>query len=77
MRDRGLSPFASLDGPSEPQEFLSLVAAHYSDPKPIIRDLGTQRLVLEELWHSMSLAHLSIDVLAYVWENTLVTDDLR
>lgn len=77
MHDRGLEPFAAISGPKYPGRFLKMVADHYHDPKPIIDDLDIQKLVFEVLWSGISLAHLSIDILAYVWENLLVTDDIR
>ncbi len=77
MHDRGMHPFDQINGPVSPNEFLNAVALHYDDPKPIIEDLDTQRLVLKTLWRGVGLAHLSIDVLAFVWENTLVSDEVR
>lgn len=77
MHDRDLEPFNAISGPDSPRKFLREVAQHYNDPKPIIDDLETQRLVLSRLWSGMGFANLSIDVLAFVWENTLVTSDIR
>ena len=77
MHDRGLPAFKGINGLDSPREFLEQVALHYDDPKPIINDIRTQSLVLSKFWRSISFAHLSIDVLAFVWENTLVSDELR
>ena len=77
MHDRGLPPFSTIDGPAHPGEFLELVALHYDDPKPIISDIRTQRLVISMFWQGLGFAHLSLDVLAFVWENTLVSDAMR
>ena len=77
MHDMGLQPFASINGPASPQEFLNNVATHYNDPHPILDDPEIQQIILKKFWGGMSFAHLSSDVLAYVWENTLVTDEMR
>jgi hypothetical protein len=77
MHDRDLKKFDLLDGPSDPSLLLRTVAEHYADKSPIINDRATQRLIVERIWNGMNFRHLSIEVLTFIWENTLVTDLVR
>lgn len=77
MHDRGLPGFDSLSGTPDAEHVLEKVATFYNDQQRVIADVPTQRLVVDRLWKSVSFKNLSVEVLAFIWENTLVTDEVR
>lgn len=50
---------------------------HYSQPEPAVADPETQRVAWNSIRNSFHLQNISLEVLAYVYENTFVTKDLR
>lgn len=76
MHDRGLPQFAFANRP-DPEDILGKVERHYNDGQPIVRNRPTQRVVVEKLWDSISLMNISVEILAFIWEYTLVTTELR
>jgi hypothetical protein len=77
MHDRGVRRFDSVGGAPDADAILNAVATHYDDRQPVLRDPETRQTVISRLWKSFSFANLSVDVLAFIWENTLVDDDAR
>ena len=77
MHDRGLEEFRSITGAADADVLLDQVARHYGEQQPVVADASTRQLVVERLWQSVSFRNLSVEVLAFIWENTLVTDDVR
>ena len=49
---------------------------HYSEAPPTF-DADVLRIVHERFWSALNFQNLSVDVLAYVYENTLVDKKLR
>ncbi len=56
---------------------LDYVAEHFGDDRPVLSDPQTQQLVVGRLWKGVNCKNLSVEALAFVWENTLVSDELR
>jgi predicted RNA methylase len=77
MHDRGLSGFRFIQGVPGTDELLSKVERHYRDQKPVTDDPDTRTLVVQRMWGSISFENLSVEVLAYIWENTLVSSETR
>ena len=77
MYDRSLSGFRSIQGIPSADELLSKVERHYRDQEPVTDDPDTRTLVVQRMWESISFENLSVEVLAYIWENTLVSSETR
>ncbi len=76
LRDRNHPKFRGFHNDSEPDELFARVAEYYGEPVSI-GDRATRRLIYEALWSGFSLRHISVDVLAFLYEDFLVTPDLR
>jgi len=77
MSDRGIPGFDFGSDIPEATAFLLQIAKHYQDSRPILHDATVQQAVVKRLWQSFSFRNLSVEVLAFIWEDTLVTDRLR
>ncbi len=78
LHDRGIPGFSSKGKAPEADDFLKRVATHYNEPEPAaVRSQHVRQLVLDQLWAGVNLRHISVETLAYVWENTLLTDEDR
>src|SRR5205807_6837170 len=67
---------ARLD-PASPDEALDRVSAYYKDEHHVLEDSATRQVVAEGLWKGISFRNLSVEALAYIYENTLVDDETR
>ena len=64
----------------EPQSIIRAVEEFYfkdSDPEPVLSHPATQQTVWERIKRTFHFQNLSVDSLAYVYENTLVTTETR
>jgi type I restriction-modification system DNA methylase subunit len=77
LHDRDISPFDAFSGADKVPLILEAVARYYSEDQPILSDVETQRLVALKLWEQVDFRNLSVEVLAYIYENTLVDPKLR
>jgi hypothetical protein len=77
MHDSGCRGFEKVNPIADPDSLLHAVADYYNDRQPALDDAKTKRLVTESLWGGISFKNISAEVLAYVWENTLVDDAMR
>ena len=77
LHDRGIPGFRSLAEPRDPAVILEKVGNYYGENLPILQDEGAQRAAFEQLWTGFSFQNLSVDILAYVYENTLVDPQTR
>jgi len=77
LHDRNQTGFRELDDESSPDEILDRVAHHYKERAPRISDEEALACVRDRLWGNIDFRNLSGDVLAHVYENTLVTAELR
>lgn len=79
LHDRGHPPFNSLTEFSDADAVLENVGRYYreEDNQPLADDSGTQRIVGEGLWKGVDFRNISVEALAYVYENTLVDEDTR
>jgi hypothetical protein len=77
MRDRGeLRKDLCINIPSA-NILLQEVGRTYGDDAPILNDPTTQQLVVDKLWEGVSFKNLSVEVLAFVWEDLLITPERR
>lgn len=78
LHDRGHAPFSSLSDFSNADEVLSMVGRYYGEKSlPLASDLNTRRIVGQGLWSRVDFRNLSVEVLAYIYENTLVDKESR
>lgn len=77
MHDRDVAGFASFTSAPDYSELLPKVAGYYGSTKPLGINAHTQQLVIDRMWDAFSFENLSVEMLAYIWENTLVTDEVR
>jgi hypothetical protein len=71
LHDRGVQGFSSL-GVHEIDVVLERVAKHYGELPAAFDDRGAKEAVASHLWQGVSLQNLSVEALAYIYENTLV-----
>ena len=77
FHDRKVGGFEKIDGTNEPQEILAKVSDYYKEPQNYLRGRDAQLAVAAQLWNRLSFQNLSVDVLAFIYENTLVDKQLR
>lgn len=77
MYDRDVRGFDLTPAPPNAKIALKKIAEHYHDSEPILTDAAVQQTVIDRLWHEFGFENLSVEVLAFIWEDTLVTDELR
>ena len=75
--DRRVHGFRAICDSSDPDTILTRVARYYDQTEPIIDDPETKAAVAQEIWKAVSFQNLSVESLAYVYENTLVDEQLR
>ncbi len=77
LSDRRVPSFRSVDVESDPETILTRVSRYYKQSEPIIEDMKTRITVAQEIWSAVSFQNLSVESLAYIYENTLVDEQLR
>jgi hypothetical protein len=56
---------------------LDAVAEYYGEPPLVPDDAGLQDLIASNIWTQLDFRNLSVEVLAYIYENTFVDDETR
>lgn len=77
LHDRNIDGFRNLNNGAQAKVILDRVSRYYRERLPVLEDAGTQVAIAERLWQNVSFQNLSVEVLAYVYENTLVDPKLR
>ena len=78
LHDRGHSGFISLPDFSDADSVLRMVGEYYGETSlPLAEDLATRRIVGQGLWSRVDFRNISVEVLAYIYENTLVDEASR
>lgn len=72
LHDRGVSPFRTFSDFSDARKVLSEVDRYYGEQRPVLQDAETQKVVATNLWSRVDFRNLSVEVLAYIYEYTLV-----
>ena len=72
LHDRGISPFQAFTTLSEARTVLSEVDRYYGEYRAGLQDAETQKVIAAHLWNRVDFRNLSVEVLAYIYENTLV-----
>ncbi len=76
LHDRGVVSFGSLPT-DQIDTVLDRVARHYGDLPPTVEDRETKEAIASLLWNGPDFNNLSVEVLAYIYENTLVDEIVR
>jgi hypothetical protein len=77
LHDRDVAGFRQFKDEPDPADLLSKVADYYRDKAPVLRGKAEQQAVIERLWPTFSFQNLSVEVLAYIYENTLIDPKTR
>ena len=78
LHDRRHAPFGSLSDFSKTDDVLRMVGRYYGETNlPLPDDLTTRQVVARGLWNRLDFRNLSVEVLAYIYENTLVDKQSR
>jgi type I restriction-modification system DNA methylase subunit len=77
LHDQGAAGFDSLSASSGPKEILRAVGRFYGSYEDVLEDPASQEAALAVLWNSVDFRNLSVNTLAYIYENTLVTESSR
>ena len=77
MADRGLTGFERFQSNPEANDLLAAVNNHFGDNPDLNADTETRQLVVDRFWDAFSFRNMSVSVLSFVWENTLVDTAVR
>ena len=72
LHDRDIAPFRAFTDFSDPHTILSEVDRYYGEQRTVLQDAETQKFIGTHLWSRINFCNLSVEVLAYIYENTLV-----
>ncbi len=79
LHDRGVPPFRNFSDFSDVSEVLKGVGRYYgeNEQRPILQDTETQKVIANDMWSRVDFRNLSVEVLAYIYEHTLVDKAVR
>lgn len=77
LHDRGVAPFRNFDEHTSRTSILDTVAKYYGEAPLVPNDSGLQDLIASQIWSQLDFRNLSVEVLAYIYENTFVDDESR
>ena len=77
LHDRGVENFGLLTSSSDPAEVLREVDRYYGQHEPVLDNPDVWEAVRSTLWGRLDFQNLSVEILAYIYEYTLVSEPLR
>jgi len=77
LHDREVPGFDDLSISTSPGEVLARVEGYYGKDAGVLPDKKVWEAVQSALWNRLNFQNLSVEVLAYIYENTFVTEELR
>jgi len=78
FHDRKHARFVAFSADSLADDVLAHVGDHYGETIPRrLLNQTTRQALHSRIWSSIDFTHLSVEVLAEIWANTLVTPELR
>ncbi len=78
LHDRKELNFESLSGASDTDKLFKMAGGIYGGKQlSIIEDRATQEAAVSRIWTGFDFSNLSVEVLAYIYENTLVDPETR
>ena len=76
LHDRKVGGFEGLTD-NDVDVILDLVRDYYGETEPLLADRHTRQTAGSLLWNNIDFQNLSVEVLAYIYEHTLVDDESR
>jgi hypothetical protein len=76
LHDRSVAPFRTFDEQTPRAAILDAVAKYYGE-QPVPSSPLMQELVASNIWTQLDFRNLSVEVLAYIYENTFVGENAR
>jgi hypothetical protein len=77
LHDREITGFKRLD-PDEPDQILEKVADYYGEQgMAVLRRKSVRLAIAKRLWKGVDFRNLSVHILAYIYETTLVDPEVR
>jgi len=77
LHDRGIPPFLEFSEISPRSEILRAVSAYYGESASVDSDANLNDLLAKNIWTKLDFRNLSVEVLAYIYENTFVATEAR
>jgi type I restriction-modification system DNA methylase subunit len=77
LHDRGVGEFASLSASDDAGNILEKVSQYYGRSDAVLADQAVRDAIKSTIWGRLNLQNLSVEVLAYIYEFTLVSHSLR
>ncbi len=77
LHDRAAPDFGSMSAADGPERILRAVGRFYGSHEDVLAEPAAQEAALGVLWSAVDFRNLSVDTLAYIYENTLVTRSSR
>lgn len=77
LHDRDVAPFRNFDEHTARPNILDAVARYYGEAPLVPNDAGLRDLIASNIWTQLDFRNLSVEVLAYIYENTFVDDESR
>lgn len=77
LHDRGADGFVDIAASSRASDVLALTSRYYSHGQPALTDASAQDAAFRTIWGRVSFNNLSVETLAYIYENTLVSEPSR
>jgi len=70
--DRRVPGFEHLAHDPDPDKLIGAVATHYKEAIPMLLNRRSRHVAASKIWTNLDFRHLSVDVLAQIWSDTLV-----
>jgi type I restriction-modification system DNA methylase subunit len=77
LHDRAVTPFSNFDEHTARAVILDEVAKYYGEQPAVPSDPALRDLVSSSIWTQLDFRNLSVEVLAYIYENTFVGEEAR
>jgi hypothetical protein len=77
LHDRGVSGFGDLAATTPASDVLARVETYYGKDAGVLPDYRMWEAVQSTLWGRLNFQNLSVEVLAYIYEYTFGSEDLR
>ncbi len=77
LHDRDVEDFGLLTSYSNPAEVLLEIDRYYGQHEPVLNNPDVWEAVRSTLWSRLDFQNLSVEILAYIYEYTLVSEPIR
>lgn len=77
LHDRGIPKFRNFSFSTPHEEILDAVADYYGEEPSVPNDGDLLKLVGSNIWTQLDFRNLSVEILAFIYENTFVNEEAR